>query len=315
MPKTKKTLDDDLCSALKDYNSSLTDSSIRIYCLNLMHMANYYDKPLTPTLFKNFKEIRSDLEDLKYSTPTLKNKVVSIIIYLKMKNQPKELIKEYNDYYDMLAGKISKEKATMNKSDKEDANWMTKDELIKFLDILKKGLPKTIETKVDLSKWMKYISLLIHINYPFRNELADAQIVDKITNNDPNVNYIIVNNKSVKALIQNYKTKKTYKDININIIKSVADEILTYYKLLNNYKKLNNINNDWFLLAKNNEKMSRNDFTNFIKSIFLPLNKNISTTMIRKIIISDLFPVEKMKEMARIMGHDVLTQVGFYAKD
>jgi len=316
MPKTKKTLDEDLCDALREYKPELTDTSVRIYCLNLMHMATYYNKPLTPDLFKNSKEIREDLEELKYSTPTLKNKVVSIITYLKMKHQPQSLINQYSDYYDMLAGKISKEHAKMDKTDKEKDNWMTKDDLIKYLDILKKELPTKIESKVDMSKWMKYISLLIHINYPFRNELADAQIVSKITNNNPDINYIIVDNKNktVKAIIQNYKTKKTYKDIKINFIQSVANDVLTYYKLLSSYKKLNNINNDWLLLAKNNEKMSRNDFTNFIKSIFLPLGKNISTTMIRKIIISDLYPVEKMKEMARIMGHEVFTGVEFYAK-
>ena len=317
MPKTKKTLNEDLYDALREYKPELTDTSVRIYCLNLMHMATYYNKPLTPDLFKNSKEIREDLEELKYSTPTLKNKVVSIITYLKMKHQPQSLINQYSDYYDMLAGKISKEHAKMDKTDKEKDNWMTKDDLIKYLDILKKELPTKIESKVDMSKWMKYISLLIHINYPFRNELADAQIVSKITNNNPDINYIIVDNKNktVKAIIQNYKTKKTYKDIKINFIQSVANDVLTYYKLLSSYKKLNNINNDWLLLAKNNEKMSRNDFTNFIKSIFLPLGKNISTTMIRKIIISDLYPVDKMKEMARIMGHDIQTSVNYYAKD
>lgn len=317
MPKNSVKLDETLCSAIREYKPELTESSIRIYCLNLMHIASYYNKPLTPDLFKNPKEIREDLEDLKYSTPTLKNKITAIITYLRMKNQQKTLINEYTDYYDILAGKMSKEHSKMDKTEKEKDNWMTKDDLIKYLDILKKELPSKIESKVDMSKWMKYISLLIHINYPFRNELADAEIVNKITTNNPDINYIVVDKKNnhVSAIIQNYKTKKTYKDIKINFIPSVAEGVSTYYKLLSNYKKLNNINNNWLLLAKNNEKMSRNDFTHFIKSIFQPLGKNISTTMIRKIIVSDLYPVEKIKEMARIMGHDIQTSMTYYAKD
>jgi site-specific recombinase XerD len=94
-----------------------------------------------------------------------------------------------------------------------------------------------------------------------------------------------------------------------------ANDIITYYKHLTNYKKANDINNDWMLLTKNNNKMTRNDFTYFVKSIFEPLGKNISTTMIRKIIVSNLYPVEQMKALAHTMGHDIGTAMEYYAKD
>jgi hypothetical protein len=315
MPRTLKIMDKELFDALREYKPELTDSSLRIYCLNLMHLASYYDKPLSPDLFKDADAVRADLEELKYSTATLKNKLSSIIVYLRMKNKPDELIKKYVDMFESLSTKMSKEHATMNKTDKENNNWMTKDELIKYSNILKKELPKKPTTKSEMSKWMRYITLLIHINYPLRNELADTEITTKINNNDPNINYIQVKKDNVSALIQAYKTKKTYKDIKFNFIKEVADEIRTYYKHLITFKKTNNINNDWFLMAKNNEKMTRNDFTHFMQSIFEPLGKNISTTMIRKIIVSSLYPVEQMKELSKVMGHDVSTAMQYYAKD
>jgi hypothetical protein len=315
MPRTSKTMDKELYDALREYKPELTDSSLRIYSLNLMHLASYYDKPLSPELFKDPSSVRDDLEELKYSTATLKNKLSSIIVYLRMKKQPEELIKKYVDMFESLSGQMSKENATMNKTNKENDNWMTKDELIKYSNILKKELPKKPTTKSEMSKWMRYITLLIHINYPLRNELADTEITNKIINNDPNINYITVNNKGVSALIQAYKTKKTYKDIKFNFIPEVANEIKTYYKHLTKFKKDNNINNDWFLMAKNNEKMTRNDFTHFMQSIFEPLGKNISTTMIRKIIVSALYPVEEMKELSKVMGHDILTSVTYYAKE
>lgn len=315
MPRTSKTIDETLSKALREFKPDITDSSLRIYILNLMQLASFYDKELSPELFKNFEEIKQDLEELKYTNSTLKNKVSSIITYLKMTKQPQTLINKYVDYFDMLSGKISKEHAKMDKTKKESDNWMTKDELNKYLNTLKEDLSNKPTSKGDMAKWMKYITLLIHINYPFRNELADTEIVTKINNNDPNVNYIIVNKDKVSALIQNYKTKKTYKDIKINFIPSVAKDIITYYKHLTKYKKLNDINNNWLLLAKNNEKMTRNDFTYFMKSIFEPLGKNISTTMIRKIIVSALYPVEEMKKLAQVMGHDTNTAMEFYAKD
>ena len=319
MPRKSKELNAELSKSLREFKPDITDSTLRIYNLNLSQLADYYDKPLTPDLFKNFKEIRTDLEELKYTNSTLKNKVSAIIVYLRMMKQPKELINEYTDYFDMLSGRISKDHAKMDKSKKESDNWMTKDQLIEYVDELKKELPTKPTSKSDIAKWMRYITLLIHINYPFRNELADTQILTKINNNDPNTNYIVVETKGSKdkvtALIQAYKTRKTYKDIKINFIPSVADEVRTYYKHLNKYKKLNQINNDWFLLAKDGGKMTRNDFTYFMKSIFEPLGKNISTTMIRKIIVSDLYKVEEMKELAKNMGHSPQIALEYYAKD
>jgi hypothetical protein len=317
MPRTKITIDDNLAKALREYKPDITESSLRTYIMNLSHIASYYDKPLSPELFKDIDEVKKDFEELKYSNSTLKNKVASILIYLRMTNQPDNIIKKYNDWFDMLSGKISREQAKMNKTMKEEDNWMTKDKLIEYTNKLKSELPSKPTSKVDMSKWMKYITLLIHTYYPFRNELADTEIVSSIKNNNPNVNYFLVNSKkkTVKALIQAYETKKTYKDININVVPAVANEIITYYKHLTNYKKANDINNDWMLLAKNNDKMTRNDFTYFVKSIFEPLGKNISTTMIRKIIVSDLYPVEEMKQLAQVMGHDTNTAMQYYAKD
>jgi hypothetical protein len=52
-----------------------------------------------------------------------------------------------------------------------------------------------------------------------------------------------------------------------------------------------------------------------MKSIFEPLGKNISTTMIRKIIVSALYPVEQMKELSKVMMHDMNTAMEYYAKD
>jgi hypothetical protein len=316
MPRKQFEVDKELSSALREYKPDITESSLRTYVLNLSHIASYYDKPLSPALFKDFKEVRKDLEELQYSNATLKNKITSILIYLRMMKQDKDLIEQYQDYYDILSGKISKFHETKNKSDKEEKNWMTKDELIKYVDKLKEELPTKPTSKLDMSKWMKYITLLIHINYPLRNELADAQIVSSVKKLDPDVNYFMIDkkNKKVKMLLQSYKTKKKHNDIELNLIPSVANELITYYKHLTNFKTANNIENDWMLLAKNNEKMTRNDFTYFIKSIFEPLNKNISTTMIRKIIVSALYPVEEMEALAKVMGHNVETAMQYYAK-
>jgi len=228
-----------------------------------------------------------------------------------------EPYQKYTDFCDIITGKLAKQQATMDKTDKESENWLTKQQLLDYLEKLKGDLPKVPHSYGDLHRWMKYITLLFHINYPLRNELADSVITTSPSSNDAEKNYFIVNpkKKTVKAIIQNYKTKKSYNAIELNLIPTVANEFIKYYKFLDTYKKAEGIDNEWLLISKDGNKLTRNDFTRFVQSIFSFTDKNISTTMIRKIIVSDLYDVKKMKELSHIMGHDIKTAVQYYAKD
>jgi hypothetical protein len=316
MPRVKKEYPKELEKDFNEYLPNATPSTIKAYLSNLTSLANYLDKPLSVSMFSNFDEIKKDLEDLKYTTNTLKNKLSSIVSYLKMYDAKPELVSKYSDYIDALSGKLSRKNETMDKTEKEKENWMTKEELEQYADKLKSELPSKPTSYPDMLKWMKYITLAIHIKYPMRNELSDSQIVSSISKNDPSVNYVVASkNGSVKMLIQNYKTAKTYKGIDINVVAPLAKDINTFYKHLVAYKKNNGITNDWMLLNKKGEKFSRNDYTYFVQSIFEPLNKKISTTMIRKIIVSDLYNPNAMKELARVMMHDPKTAMTYYAKD
>jgi hypothetical protein len=317
MPRTKKEVDKKLYDDLKQYLPDVAESSIKAYMTNLNHIATYLDQPLSVSLFKDFDSIRKDLEELNYSKSTLKNKISSIVTYLRMYDAPAETIQRYSDFMDALSGKLSREAETMTKSDKEEHNWMTKPELEQYADKLKSELPKKPTSYADILKWAKYIVLAFHIKYPMRNELSDIAIVYNMSNIDPNLNYFIVDKKkgTVKVLIQKFKTSKTYKEINIDVIPSLAKDIIEYCKHLSVYKKNNGVDNDWLLINKKNEKFSRNDYTFFVQSIFEPLGKKISTTIIRKIIVSDLYDVGRMKELARVMGHSVELAVSTYAKE
>ena len=65
--------------------------------------------------------------------------------------------------------------------------------------------------------------------------------------------------------------------------------------------------------------MTPNNYTKFVKSIFTDYDKNISTSMIRHIIVSDLYDLDKetessKKELAYKMGHTTNTASTIYAK-
>jgi hypothetical protein len=316
MGRKKLSYSDNLFKELKEQSPEATDSTIKTYISNLMLISKYFDEDITPELFQEFDIIKEYLTSQEYSMNTIKNKVSAIISYLKMKKEDNKLIQQYKDYFDMLDGKLSRQSRKMEKNDKEKDNWMTKDDLVKQLEYLKSQLPKKITTYGDLIKYMKYIILLIHISYPFRNDLSKALIVNKSDNINNDDNYIVIDKKgkSAKFIIQAYKTKRTYKRKELNIIPEIAKEIINYEKILNEYKKTNNINNDLFLIDKNGGNLTTNDFTLFFKSIFENLNKEITATMIRKIIVSSLYDVKAIKALSEVMMHSPQTALQYYAK-
>jgi hypothetical protein len=316
MGRKKLSYSDNLFKELKEQSPEATDSTIKTYISNLMLISKYFDEDITPELFQEFDVIKEYLTSQEYSMNTIKNKVSAIISYLKMKKEDNKLIQQYKDYFDMLDGKLSRQSRKMEKNDKEKDNWMTKVDLVKQLEYLKSQLPKKITTYGDLIKYMKYIILLIHISYPFRNDLSKALIVNKSDNINNDDNYIVIDKKgkSAKFIIQAYKTKRTYKRKELNIIPEIAKEIINYEKILNEYKKTNNINNNLFLIDKNGGNLTTNDFTLFFKSIFENLNKEITATMIRKIIVSSLYDVKAIKALSEVMMHSPQTALQYYAK-
>lgn len=317
MGRVKLSYDDNIFKELKDFTPNTTDTTIKTYVYNLMMIANYFEEKLDPELFSEFNIIKEYLSSQNYSNNTIKNKVSSIISYLKMKKQDSKLIEQYKEYFDLLDGRVMRQARKMEKTDKEKSNWLSKDELIIQLEYLKAQLPKKIKTYADLIKWMKYIILLIHITYPFRNDLAIAEIITPSFKMDNETNYIEVNkkNKNVKFIIQAYKTKRTYKRKEINVIPNIASEIIKYDKLLSDYKKENEINNNLFLIDKKGNALTTNDFTIFFKSIFENLNKDITATIIRKIIVSTLYDVKAIKQLSNVMMHSPETALQFYAKE
>jgi hypothetical protein len=317
MGRVKLSYDDNIFKELKAFTPNTTESTIKTYVYNLMMIANYFEEKLDPELFSEFEVIKEYLSSQNYTNNTIKNKVSAIISYLKMKKQDSKLVEQYKDYFDILDGRVMRQARKMEKNDKEKTNWLTKDELVTQLDYLKSQLPKKITNYNDLIKWMKYIILLIHITYPFRNDLALAEIITPSFKTDNETNYIEVDkkNKHVKFIIQAYKTKRTYKRKEINIIPAIATEIIKYDKVLSDYKKVNEINNNLFLIDKKGNQLTTNDFTIFFKSIFENLNKEITATMIRKIIVSSLYDVKAIKQLSNVMMHSPETALQFYAKE
>jgi len=180
-------------------------------------------------VFKAFKSEKKSTDNPNGKTPkTLLNYNASIVNALQVLDYPKEFVKPYQLYRETIeagfpsGGLTDTQKVVMSKVSKED-----------ILGFLKSDL----YNDAPYDKMMKLI-LLIHVHYPFRNELADMKWIlrtDYVTlskKQQEENNWITIGNFNYKtkqhklAFVKTkYKTSKTYGTRQWNVIPEVADAI------------------------------------------------------------------------------------------
>jgi DNA polymerase III alpha subunit (gram-positive type) len=85
--------------------------------------------------------------------------------------------------------------------------------------------------------------------------------------------------------------------------------------LIKEYYKYDNIPFEhWMLFNANHKKITRNDFTRLMIEAFKGTGNNITSSLIRKIVASDLIDVNKLKKQAYIEGHSIKTMLNSYVK-
>jgi hypothetical protein len=301
---------------------NISESSIKTYTAALNSLARDMGYQVLPEGYSWLKNAGKVYEIIKNSYPsynTRNNKLFAIKYLLDIHDAPVSLLLKYEDYISEVKEAIEEQRADNKKSQKEKDNWLTKEQLQEILKDLEVKTKRGAKTMTDYRNVMRYLILKIHIETPLRNDLADAKIFmdpDEDDIKDTDYNYIVLDSKAKTArFIGNvYKTKASHGQIKFNWSKDIYDELAHYYhdivdKSVDNY----------FIVNQNGDKMTPNNYTKFIKSIFTDYDKNISTSMIRHIIISDLYDLNetteaKKKELAYKMGHTTHTAATIYAK-
>lgn len=204
-------------------------------------------------------------------------------------------------------------------SEKQEANWLTIDELREIVKKLEMKLPRLIDTYGEYKQLISYLVILIHLDYPLRNDLACAKIhlaKDMPDKQDKDTNYLSVGDKKVTLYLNDYKTEKEYGQKIIEFNEAVSREIIKYYPVI---KQLSP--RGWFIRDRedDNRCITRTTLTKWINAAFADTGKKVSTTQIRRSVISSVYkPVEgeqKMKQdLAYVAGHSTKTAGTIYAK-
>jgi hypothetical protein len=287
-------------------------STIKMYVSNLNKLMKIFNKD-DLSFLSNVKNVTEKLEDKHFTTQ--RNYYNSIIVYLMSKDKDSKVIEKYNEIRDKLNAKYLENQQSGVISDKQKNNFIELSELRGMIDMIKKDLdlPKLKKKETLTPKEYKllqaYTILEILINIPMRNDLSNMIKISqkdykKLSEKEKKENnYLVMEKTSLKFILNDYKTSKKYKEKVIYAPKPLE-------KIIRMYIRKNGDSDNLF-------PMTRNAISQLlIKTSKKYLDKSISTTMIRKIVASDLLKDVKKKEqeLSNKMGTDIDTIKSVYVK-
>ena len=255
------------------------------------------------------------------SKHTAKNRSAVLKVWCEMFDLPDKYSKQLDIIMTELANDVYDDysKNTMNEKQKE--NWLTVEELRGVLEKLRGKLPASvgaIDTYGEYKQLLQYFMLMIHLDTPLRNDLACAKIykaADLPEKQDPEINYISVG-KTCKLYLNDYKTRSDYGVKVIDLGNDVSRDLNKYMEVFERMSP-----NHWFMMDRHNDDkcISRTTYTKWFNDIFSDMGKKVSSTQIRRAVVSDLYDVDENEskrkaELANRMGHSVAIASLVYAK-
>lgn len=306
---------------LKKFKPDLSDKSLKVYNNTINKILKDLDGCDDLKCLEDTKKVIEYLDSKDVSFLTKRNYYNTIIVFLQAKNKPENIIKIYQDKRDKLNDEYTDFQKSGNKSEKQKKAWATLEELNDVKNKLRietdKINKKDNYTKKDLQTIQNYFILTFYLNTPLRNDLNNTKVIklnqyNKLSEEEKKEsNYMVYGNKYFISLSQ-YKTAKKYGLKKIDL----SNDIIKAFRLW--YDKFST-NKEYLLININtNSPMSSHELTITLTKLFKKyLDKNISTTMLRHIVLSEKFgDVKKeMQEMSEKMGHSVATQQQIYVKN
>ena len=297
---------------------NLKPNTIKMYLFNLNKLKKTFDKDDLKFL-NNVEEVKDKIKHLHFTTQ--RNFYNAIIVYLRALDPENKKIEEYDTTRNELNEQYKTENEKGVISSKQSSNFVDIEVLRDMINKMDNEIKsQKLKKKSQLSPKEKTLLQVftiynILIRIPLRNDLAGMSVISKTEYNKltdkqkEDDNYLVVYKNKLEFVLNEYKTSRKYKEKIISIPKDL-EKILRMYLRKNEGKIL--------FTSSTGKPYTRNALSQLLlKTSQKYLGKNISTTMIRKIVLSDLFAENKKKqeEMAEITGHSVSTMNNVYVKE
>ncbi len=314
----------DLQSLFKKQKPNASDITLKTYISNLQNLHKVINNKKDIDSLEFLEDIDKVLDALKEkSMQTIKNYLVPVVISLSSEDKYKTLIEKYNMKIKELQDKILDIYDKNEKSEKQEANWLDHNEILKLLRKLKKDTKELFEKPMDkLNNKEKDLIQQYLIIYLYsgkslpvlRNDYAEMKIVDEDEKMSDNKNYLVIKKKGNPYFKLNaFKTSK-YKGEQEIPIKDIELK-----KLINKWLKIQGTN---YLLinTKDFTPMTANGITKYLNKIFQKhYKKNVSSSLLRSIYITKQYENPKLtisekKKLAEEMLHSKNVSESVYNK-
>jgi len=285
---------DSLKEVLKDKRPNLSDKSINTY-------ASVLKTIMKNMKFDNVKQLNNDKKVLEYLAEmkpnTRKTRLSALFVLTENEAYKKNMLEDVNAYNNSMK--------SQTKNDKENENWITKDELFEIYNNLKKDtnvlFRKKNKNMSDLQDIQAFVMLSLFVLLPPRRALDYSEM--KIKNIDKTKdNYIKGNN----LIFNIYKTSKQKGQQIIEVPKQLKS-------ILNKWVKINTT--DYLLFDNKGGKLTSVKINQRFKKLF---GKNFSVNMFRKLFLSTKYAdtMEQMKNLEKDMEKmgSSKSQVNHYVK-
>ena len=299
---------------IKEVRPNLKPNSINAYIIVLKKLNDNKEVDSLDFL-ANKEEIKEKLEKLKLTTR--RNYVTGILVVLQAFDATQKLINYYKNIINDLNEEYTAIMSKNNKSQKQEANWTSMEELKKvFKDLEKEVMALDLKNKIKIkpTEFTKLQDYLIAGPYtllpPVRLDYAPMFIIPSKTQAVEGKNYLINSGRNKKTFfIQEYKNVSSRGPQTINIPPKLNT-------IINSWLKWNDTN--FFLLNNRKEVLSANGLGKMITKVFAPTKKNITINLLRSIYISENVNIDAIKaseKMANDMMHSTSVQKTIYYKD
>jgi len=211
--------------------------------------------------------------------------------------------------------KIMDDEAKNEKTEKQKTNWISieqYDRLVSRLNTEVKEILKWERTdKKSRDKFQQFVILKFYRIHHLRADLGDLRV---ITNKQFNAlskseqkkqNYLVLDKRARYIILNDYKTKKQYKQIKIQLRKEIA-------KLM---KKLIKMHDSQYLLVnQKGTRLTKTTFSTYFRRFMKKLTgKSVGVSLLRHIFISEktknMKTVSERKALAQSMLHSVNQQM------
>ncbi len=327
---------------IKILKPNVKNSTIESYLMNIKKISLELFKSDTPSIsyFKDFNSIKEYTLQMK-SLASQKNMITAILVLTKAYGNsvsgdfPQEIITLYNEYHKQLSKQQEESYLDNAKTEREENNWVSRDDILSKIHSLEDEIinwKSKGSTRKLIDKCQQHLVLnLYYLLPPLRNDYAVVKVIDdpdfecnegepegesdaKEDKIDKAFNYINLSTK--KLILCKYKTDRHYGIKKIDIPDELMDIIVNWEFVKSQYYKELLTHNFLLLNTTNLTPMKHNTLTKYINKIFFP--KKVSTTLFRKIYLSEKYPVvntyrEQLLD-SHIMGHSIGTQKMIYSK-